>query len=75
VELDAPGALAGAIGLQTGGVVREGNGIGRKLERIAVPLKAREAARQLREDGIVGRFGRLLDVEPADLRGRHGADA
>src|SRR5262249_1486160 len=52
VELDAPGALAHAVGLGARRADREHHGVVRRGDRIAVPLERREARRGAREERI-----------------------
>src|SRR6476659_6384150 len=68
VELDAPGVVAHAVGLEADGAAGQESGAGGQRALIAVPLEGGEAIGEGAEDRIRLAGARELDVEPADLR-------
>src|SRR5581483_12473477 len=68
MKLDPPRALAESERLRVPGVTRQLDGAVRHRVAVVVPLKRLEPLWEPRENGVVARRRRQLDVVPADLR-------
>ncbi len=74
MELHSPGRVSDPESLRADRVFRQEHSARRDVERVAVPFEGVEALGQGAHHGVGCALGRELDLDPADLRARRGAD-